>query len=121
MEKYVMYVAVLLIAVLALTVWTNLVVQVTKKVVAWDKFPVQAYVAIVAIVSTVVAAAVAITYFKLTMHWYYAVAAVVVGLLVCYAAMYGYDNLYKQFAEMLQTIKKILAGNYETKDKVDTK
>ncbi len=112
MEKYLMYAAMVLVAVLVLTVWTNLVVQITKKIVAWDKFPVQAYVAIVAIVSTAVAAAAAITYFEITMQWYFAVAILALGILVCYAAMYGYDNLYKQFTEMICTIKKIIAGEY---------
>lgn len=81
-----------------------------KKVVAWDNFPVQVWVMIVAVVSTVVAAAALAQYFGIVMLWYYWLAAVVVGLLVCYAAMFGYDNLYKQINETLQKIRELLAG-----------
>lgn len=109
MEKYIFYMAAALIAVLVLTVWTNIVVAITKKAVAWDKFPVQAWVMIVALVSTLVAAAAGAQMLGVVMLWYYWVAAVVIGLLVCYAAMYGYDNLYKQLGEMLKQARQIVA------------
>ena len=109
-EKIIFVAAVVLIAVMVLTLWVNIIVAITKKVVAWDKFPVQVWVMIVAVVSTVVAAAALAQYFGIVMLWYYWLAAVVVGLLVCYAAMFGYDNLYKQINETLQKIRELLAG-----------
>ena len=109
MDKFIIYMAAVLIAVLILTVWTNLVVAITKKAVAWDKFPVQAWVLVVALVSTLIAAAAAAQMLGIAMLWYYWAAAVVVGLLVCYAAMYGYDNLYKQVGEMLKQVRQIIA------------
>lgn len=110
MEKVIFVAAVVLIAVMVLTLWVNIIVAITKKVVAWDKFPVQVWVMIVAVVSTVVAAAALAQYFGIDMLWYYWLAAIVVGLLVCYAAMFGYDNLYKQINETLQKIRELLAG-----------
>ncbi len=100
----------LLIAVLVLTLWTNIVVAITKKVVAWDKFPTEAWVFIVALVSTLIAAAAAAAIFGITMLWYYWVGAVVVALCVCYAAMYGYDNLYSAIWETIKKIREIIAG-----------
>lgn len=115
MEKIIFVAAVVLIAVMVLTLWVNIIVAITKKVVAWDKFPVQVWVMIVAVGSTVVAAAALAQYFGIVMLWYYWLAAVVIGLLVCYAAMFGYDNLYKQINETLQKIRELLAGT--TKEK----
>ena len=54
MEKVLFYVAAALIAVMVLTLWVNIIVAITKKVVAWDKFPVQVWVMIVAIASTLI-------------------------------------------------------------------
>lgn len=109
MEKFLFYTAAVLIAVLVLTVWTNIVVAITKKAVAWDKFPVQAWVMVVALASTLVATAAAAQMLGVVMLWYYWVAAVVVGLLVCYAAMYGYDNLYKQVGGMIKQAREVIA------------
>lgn len=113
MENFILYITVALVAVLVLTVWTNAVVQVTKKIVAWERFPVQAYVAIVAIVSTLVAVAVAMALLGVHMLWYHWVATIVLGVFVCYAAMFGYDNLYKQVMDTYKIIKQILAGTYK--------
>lgn len=49
-------------------------------------------------------------YFNIAMLWYYWVAAIALGFLVCYAAMFGYDNLYKQIMETVQKIRELLAG-----------
>ena len=49
-------------------------------------------------------------YFPVYMVWFVWLEAVVIGLLVCYAAMFGYDNLYKQINETLQKIRELLAG-----------
>lgn len=110
MEKVLFYVAAALIAVMVLTLWVNIIVAITKKVVAWDKFPVQVWVMIVAIASTLITVAAFAQYFNITMLWYYWVAAIALGFLVCYAAMFGYDNLYKQIMETVQKIRELLAG-----------
>ena len=110
MEKVLFYVAAALIAVMVLTLWVNIIVAITKKVVAWDKFPVQVWVMIVAIASTLITAAAFAQYFNIAMLWYYWVAAIALGFLVCYAAMFGYDNLYKQIMETVQKIRELLAG-----------
>ena len=110
MEKVLFYVAAALIAVMVLTLWVNIIVAITKKVVAWDKFPVQVWVMIVAIASTVITVAAFAQYFNIAMLWYYWVAAIALGFLVCYAAMFGYDNLYKQIMETVQKIRELLAG-----------
>lgn len=110
MENIILYLAAALIAVLILTVWTNLVVAVTKKAVAWDKFPTQVWVLIVALVSTFLAAAVLAAAFSVVMYWYYWVAVLALAVLVAYAAMFGYDNLYNEVMATIKKIKDIMAG-----------
>ena len=60
--------------------------------------------------STLITAAAFAQYFNIAMLWYYWVAAIALGFLVCYAAMFGYDNLYKQIMETVQKIRELLAG-----------
>ena len=99
-------------AVVALIVFVNIVTQVTKKVVKSKKFPIQVWVLIVSIVSTVLAGVIAFTTAGVPIHWYEIVEAVALGIVVSYGAMFGYDNLYKQVAQAIKSIKDI-------EDKVD--
>lgn len=85
-------IAVLLPVIGALTVVTNLLVEVLKKV-TYNIIPTQ-------FLAVAVAEGLTMTcYFAYIMHnmihtmWYFHVAAVVVGLLVSYAAMFGFDTL----------------------------
>ena len=94
MEKIIFAAAVVLIAVMVLTLWVNIIVAITKKVVAWDKFPVQVWVMIVAVVSTVVAAAALAQYFGIVMLWCYWLGAGVCGVLVSGAAIVCEGNVY---------------------------
>ena len=71
---------------------TNIIVEVIKKL-TWDKVPTN-------IVATLVAEALALVSFftwtsinSITVVWYYVVAAIVVGIMVAYAAMFGFDKL----------------------------
>lgn len=109
-ETVITTVVALLVAVLLLTLWTNIVVAVTKKVVAWDKFPTEVWVFVVALVSTLIAVAAGAAIFNIAMLWYYWVGAVVVALCVCYAAMYGYDNFYSAIWATITKIREIIAG-----------
>lgn len=110
MEKLFFYAVVALIVVMVLTLWVNIVTEITKKIVAWNKFPVQVWVMIVSVVSTLIVTAAATQILGVYMFWYYWIAAIGLGLIVCYAAMFGYDNLYKQIMETVKKAKEIIAG-----------
>lgn len=86
-------------------VWTVTLLYIVSFV-----FAMQVWVMIVAIASTLITAAAFAQYFNIAMLWYYWVAAIALGFLVCYAAMFGYDNLYKQIMETVQKIRELLAG-----------
>lgn len=89
-----------LIAVVgALTVVTNIIVQVLKKA-TWDRLPTNLLAIAVAMVLTLVAFFGYMAYMGLAVMWYYVAAAVVVGFAVAYAAMFGFDKLKEAIAEM---------------------
>lgn len=82
-----------------LVVLTNIVVQVLKKAV-WGKLPTNILAIIVSMVLTLV------TFFAycqinvIAVVWYMVVAAVVLGFLVAYAAMFGFDKLKEALAQI---------------------
>lgn len=94
------YVSTLIAIIGVLVALTNIIVEVIKKL-TWDKVPTN-------IVATLVAEALTLVSFfawtsinSIAVVWYYVVAAVVVGIMVAYAAMFGFDKL----KEILQGLK----------------
>ena len=79
---------------------TNIVVEVIKKV-TWDKFPTNLVATIVAEVLTLVTFFAYTSYKSINVVWYSVVSAIVVGIMVAYAAMFGFDKL----KEMLHSLK----------------
>lgn len=83
----------------ALMVLTNIVVQVIKKA-TWDKLPTNVLVVIVALALTLAAFFAYCSVKGITVAWYMIVAAVVVGFMVAYAAMFGFDKLKEALAQI---------------------
>jgi len=77
----------------------NIVVEVVKKV-TWDKIPTSLLAVIISVVLTVIAFFAYAQITNLAIVWYMVVGAVVVGMMVSYAAMFGFDKL----KEILQGI-----------------
>lgn len=84
----------------ALVALTNIIVEVIKKL-TWDKIPTNIVATLVAEALTLVAFFAWTSINNIAVVWYYIVAAVVVGILVAYAAMFGFDKL----KEILQGLK----------------
>jgi len=84
-----------------LVVLTNIIVQVLKKV-TWDRIPTNILAVIVSIVLTLAAFFAYCQINAISVVWYMVFAAVVLGILVAYAAMFGFDKL----REALGQIKK---------------
>lgn len=76
----------------ALVALTNIVVEVIKKI-TWDKFPTNLVATIVAEVLTLIAFYAYTSYKSINVVWYSVVSAIVVGIMVAYAAMFGFDKL----------------------------
>ena len=86
------YAATLLTVIAVLVALTNIVVEVLKKL-TWNKIPTDLLAIIVAVALTMLAFFAWASYAGITILWYYIAAAIVVGLMVAYAAMFGFDKL----------------------------
>lgn len=86
----------ILIAVLVVLV--NIITEVTKKIVNFgDEKKLNIFVVVLSVILTV---AVLLAYWQikqLEIVWYLVLAFIVIGLMVAYAAMFGYDKLLKYF------------------------
>ena len=96
MENIVQYIPVaisaVLLAALILTVATNIIVQVLKKL-TWDKIPTNILAFIVAMAVTLVVFFAVFQIMGWAVTWYMVAGAVALGLFVAYAAMFGFDKL----------------------------
>ena len=95
--------ALLLPLVLVLMVVTNIIVEVLKKL-TWDKVPTNLLAFIVAMAVTLLAFFAVCQITGMAVTWYMVVAAIVLGVFVAYAAMFGFDKL-RQMLEQLDAIK----------------
>ena len=82
-----------------LVVLTNIVVQVLKKA-TWGKLPTNILAIIVSMVLTLVTFFAYCQIKAIAVVWYMVVAAVVLGFLVAYAAMFGFDKLKEALAQI---------------------
>ena len=96
---------VLLSIIGALVVVTNIIVQVLKNL-TWDKLPTNILAVIVSMVLTLVAFFAYCQICSVAVEWYMVFAAVVVGFLTSYAAMFGFDKLKESITQMKQLNSK---------------
>lgn len=82
----------LLVIIGALVVLVNILTEVIKKV-TWDKLPTNIVALIFSEALTLAAGAAYAQISGIHITWYLVVGAVVVGFMVAYAAMFGYDKL----------------------------
>lgn len=93
----------LLLIFAALAVATNVIVEVAKTFIEFGSTArLNAFVCLVAVVLSVVVYAAYWTISGLSFAWYVFPAFIIVGILAAYAAMFGYDKLIKQFADVLE-------------------
>lgn len=102
------YVSIMMSAVLAATLLTNIIVQVLKQL-TWNRIPTN-------LVAFLVAQAVTLcTFFAvcqvkgIAIVWYTVVAAIAVGFMVAFAAMFGFDKL-KELVDQWGGINKLKGG-----------
>ena len=85
-------IAALLAVIAILVALTNIVVEVLKKI-TWNKLPTDILAVAVAMILTLLAFFAWASYAGVQILWYYIGAAVLVGIMVAYAAMFGFDKL----------------------------
>lgn len=92
MDFSVIDLSVLVAAIGVLVALTNVITEVLKKL-TYDKMPTNLLAIIVAILLTL-AAGIAICQIKaIPLTWYLVLAIIVLGFMVAYAAMFGFDKL----------------------------
>lgn len=82
----------LLTVIGVLVALVNIVTQVLKNVLP-EKLPTSLLAIIFSLVLTIVAFVAYCQYAAIVIVWYYIVGAIVVGFMVAYAAMFGFDKL----------------------------
>ena len=91
---------VILTIVFALMIVTNIITEVIKKL-TWDKIPTNLMVVIISETLTLISGAAYAQINGISIIWYHVIGAVIVGIFVAYAAMFGFDKL-RQTLEQIQ-------------------
>lgn len=81
---------------------TNVIVQVLKKA-TWDKLPTNVLALVIAMLLCLVAGIAYCQVNAISITWYLVAALIVLGFLVAYAAMFGFDKLQ----EIMKWKKKV--------------
>lgn len=97
-ELIIHYASILMFILAGLVFVTNIIVEVVKNL--FPKLPTNILAVAVALIVTVLALFIASAVLKITVMWYYAVGAVVMGLFVAYAAMFGFDKFKDAFEKL---------------------
>ncbi len=97
-------ISIILPLVLVLMVVTNIIVEVLKKL-TWGKLPTNILVFAVAMAVTLLAFLALCQIVGIAVVWYMVVGAIILGIFVAYAAMFGFDKL-RQTIEQINIIKK---------------
>lgn len=95
----------IVLAIMAVLVFaTNIIVEVVKGLV--PKVPTNIVAVAVAQIVTILTLTIACAVMEITIMWYYAVGAVVLGIFVAYAAMFGFDK-FKAAWEKVKAVGKM--------------
>lgn len=99
MNDLTVYIPILLTLILAMTLITNIVVQVLKSL-TYEVIPTNLLAFLVAVVVTGAAFFALYSYFKFIITGWMIVAVVALAFLVAFAAMFGYDKLVEMLDQL---------------------
>lgn len=97
------YGSILLFAMAVLVFGVNIIVELVKNL--FPKVPTNFVAAAVALILTVLAVCILCAAVGIPIQWYYIAGAVILGLFVGYAAMFGFDK-FKAALEKLKALKQ---------------
>ena len=98
------YGSIFLAMLLGLVTAVTMIVEVVKRLI--PKVPTDLVVFIISIALTVLALFIYAAIMEITVMWYYAVGAVVLGIAVAYAAMFGWDKFTTLWSRLKDYFKK---------------
>ena len=93
------YASIILGIMAMLTFAVNIIVEVAKRLI--PNVPTDIVVFIVSIVITILALFIAAEVLQITIMWYYCVGAVILGIFVAYAAMFGFDKFKEMYTRLI--------------------
>lgn len=108
MQNLITYSVGALIALALMIAFVQIVVQIAKQF-TWSKIDTKLLAVIVSIVTAVVLFFAYAKITGITIAWYMVAAAVVLGILVSYGAIFGYDNLLSVIVTSVKSGKKAAA------------
>ena len=108
MENLETYISALLVVVAVATVLVNIIVEVLKKI-TWDVIPTNLLAFVVAEAITLITFFAVCQIQGIPVVWYMVAAAVVLGLIVAYAAMFGFDKL-REMIDQIGVIQRRKGG-----------
>lgn len=94
--------AVILTIIGAMATFVTIVTEFTKTWGFLDRIPTSAQVLVISILVSVLGVVIYVQMQKAEMVWYYIVGAIILGFVVGYVAMYGWEK----FTEILNRFKK---------------
>lgn len=97
------YTTIVLSAMVLLVFATTIIVEVIKGL--FKRVPTNIVAVAVSLIVTVLAAVILCTVMEIPIVWYYIVGAVMLGIFVAYAAMFGFDK-FKATWERLKVYRK---------------
>lgn len=84
-----------------------------EKLINREKYPAQVVVFVIAEALTYLTMAIMCSILAVQILWYYWVLAFIVGVLVTYGAIFGYDNLYSQIGTAVMNFIQALFNRKE--------
>ena len=97
------YGSILLFAMAVLVFGTNIIVELVKNL--FPKVPTNFVAVAVALILTVLAVLILCAVMEIAIMWHYVAGAVILGLFVGYAAMFGFDK-FKSAWDKLKALKQ---------------
>ena len=98
------YGSIILALMLFFVAATTMIVEVVKRLI--PKVPTDLVVFIISIALVVLALYIYAAIMEIAVMWYYAVGAVVLGIAVAYAAMFGWDKFTALWSRLKEYTKK---------------
>lgn len=98
------YGSILLAVVFCLVTIVQLITEVIKRLL--PKIPTDLVVIALSITLTVLTLIIFVTVMEINVMWYYVVGAVVLGIVVSYAAMFGWDKFTTIWTRLIEYLRK---------------
>lgn len=98
------YGSIFMLIMMFLVTATTMIVEVVKRLL--PRVPTDLVVFVIAITLTVLALYISAAVLEITVMWYYAIGAVIMGFAVAYAAMFGWDKFTALWSRLKTAFNK---------------